>query len=205
MRKLFLLIISLLIIGLAGCSKSDTPESPADKQKANQPGKPATAQSVESDQGKIDACALLTSKEIESIQGEPLKETKRSGKSGPEFSVSQCYFSLPTSSNSISLMVTQKGDDPGARDPKELWKEKFHRDAEADKGREEGEKKRLPPDKISGVGDEAFWVGSRFGGNLYVLTVNSYIIRISVGGADEPAIRLKKSKDLAEMVLKRLR
>ena len=178
--------------------------NPAAPGAATQPGQLTT---VATSRGKIDACALLTSKEIESVQGEPTKETKPSGKSGGGFSLSQCYFTLPTSSNSISLMVMQKADGSDARDPKQYWEELFHRASDKEK-EHEGEKERerekaAAPEKIPGVGDEAFWIGNRVGGELYVLKGNSYI-RISVGGAGDQATKMKKSKELAQMVLKRL-
>jgi hypothetical protein len=174
--------------------------NPAAPGAANQPGQLMVATASK---GKIDACALLTSKEIESVQGEPTKETKPSGKSGGGFSVSQCYFTLPTSSNSISLTVMQKADGSDARDPKQYWEEMFHRASDNEKGRESEREKAAAPEKISGIGDEAFWTGNRVGGDLYVLKGNSYI-RISVGGPGDQAAKIKKSKDLAQMVLKRL-
>jgi Protein of unknown function (DUF1573) len=173
--------------------------NPAAPGAANQPGQLTVA----TGKGKIDACALLTSKEIESVQGEPTTETKPSGKSGSGFSVSQCYFALPTSSNSISLTVMQKANGPDARDPKQYWEEMFHRASDKDKEREGEREKAAAPEKISGLGDEAFWTGNRVGGDLYVLKGSSYI-RISVGGAGDQATKIKKSKDLAQMVLKRL-
>ena len=57
--------------------------------------------------------------------------------------------------------------------------------------------------KIDGLGDEAFWTGTRVGGALYVLKGNCYI-RISVGGAGSPEQKIEKSKTLAADVLKRL-
>jgi hypothetical protein len=65
---------------------------------------------------------LIADDEIESIQEEPLKEPKPNGKSAGGFSVSQCYFTLPTSSNSISLSVMQKADGSDGRDQKQYWK-----------------------------------------------------------------------------------
>src|SRR6202040_4346241 len=102
---------------------------------------------------KMDACSLLTSKEIESVQGEALKEPKSSGQTGGGFAVSQCYFGLPTSSNSISLTLMQKSDSPDARDPKEFWKETFHGEKSEEKGREEEERKAAPPETLDGVRD----------------------------------------------------
>ena len=162
---------------------------------------PATT-SVVSSQVKLDACTLLTSKDVESVQGEPLKETKGSGQSANGFAVSQCYFALPTYSNSISLSVTQKSDGPDGRDPKEFWTATFHREKEQEKRGEE-EERGAPPRKIDGVGDEAFWTGNRVGGTLYILKGNSFI-RISVGGAGDEATKIDKSKKVAQMVLKRL-
>ncbi len=157
--------------------------------------------------GKINACALLTSKEIESVQGEPLKQGASSGSSGRGLSVSQCYFALPKSERSISLMVVQKGDGADAQDPKQQWKEMFEHAKDGDKEREKGPEKEgektSSPEKIAGVGDEAYWSGNRVGGELFVLKGNSYI-RLSVGGPDDKAGKIKKSKVLAEEVLRRL-
>jgi hypothetical protein len=221
MRKHFILLASSLIVTLSACSKSETPQAPKGAPQANtaapgpatQPSQPATIANAEANKGKIDACALLTSKEIQSVQSEPLKETKPSGKSEGGFAVSQCYFTLPTFTNSISLTVMQRGDGTGARDPKQFWKETFHREKDSEKaahdkdknnkGSEEEEEKSAPPEKIAGLGDEAFWSGNRVGGALYVLKGNSYI-RISVGGAGDQATKIKKSKALAQMVLKHL-
>jgi hypothetical protein len=198
MRRHSILLVSCLIVALGGCSKSKTPQSRADTQQAN-----TTIINAESSKGRVDACALLTSKEIESVQGEPLKETKSSGKSEGGFVVSQCFFTLPTFTNSISLTVMQRGDSSNARDPKEFWKETFHRDKDKDKERAEEEGKSAAPEKIPDLGDESFWTGNRFGGALYVLKGNSYI-RIAIGGSGDQTSKLKKTRALAEMLLKRL-
>jgi len=171
---------------------------------ANPPGETvATTNVASTSKGRIDACALLNSKEIESVQGEPLQETKPSGSTAGVFAVSQCYFAMPTASNSISLTVVQRGDGPAARDPKQFWNEAFHSDKDKEKGGPETEGKTAAPEKIAGLGDEAFWVGNRVGGQLYALKGNSYI-SVSVGGAGDQASKIKKSKDLAQVVLKRL-
>jgi hypothetical protein len=113
---------------------------------------------------------------------------------------------LPTPVNSVVLTVTRKADGANARDPRESWHELFNgehpreRDREREKDKE-GEEKG--PQKVEGVGDDAFWSGSRVGGALYVLKGESYF-RISVGGAGDQAQKLEKSKTLAAFVLKRL-
>jgi hypothetical protein len=163
----------------------------------------AAAAKAGSNKVKTDACSLLNSNDIESVQGEALKEPISSGQAGGGFAVSQCYFGLPTSSNSISLTLMQKSDTPDARDPREFWEETFHGKKNEENGREEGEKKATLPEKIDGVGDEAFWLSSRFGGELYVLKGDRFF-RISVGGAGDKTTKIDKSKKLAQMALKRL-
>jgi hypothetical protein len=144
---------------------------------------------------------LLTKEETEAVQGEAFKSTKASQKSSGGLTISQCYFELPTPVNSIVVTVTQKAAGADARDPSQSWQEIFHREKTSEK-KEEGEEK-APPQKIEGIGDEAFWTGTRVGGALYVLKGNSYI-RISVGGAGDQAQKTEKSKTLAQSVLKRL-
>jgi hypothetical protein len=145
-----------------------------------------------------DACTLLTKEEIQAVQGEAFKATKPSQKTTAGLAVSQCYFELPTPVNSVVLTVMQKAE--GGRNPAESWKEIFHEEKSSRK-KEEGEEKE--PLRVEGIGDEAFWTGTRVGGALYVLKGNVYI-RISVGGAGDQAQKMEKSKALAESVLKRL-
>jgi hypothetical protein len=185
---------------LTACSKSKSPEVAATPPPATQttPAQ-SVAPSTPSDTPDEFACGLLTREEIQAVQGEPFKSTKASQGPGPGLKVSQCYFELPTPVNSIVLTVTRKADAPGARDPRESWRELFHEERPREK--EEGEEKG--PQQVEGVGDEAFWSGSRVGGALYVLKDNCYI-RISVGGAGDQAQKLEKSKTLAAAVLKRL-
>src|SRR5207248_1629286 len=68
--------------------------------------------------------------------------------------------------------------------------------------REEKEK-RVPPKRLDGIGEEAYWSGNRFGGALYVLAKDA-IVRISVGGPDNEQIKITKSKALALKALERL-
>jgi hypothetical protein len=180
---------------------SSAPSSP--RSQTSPPLAPVTPSTA---QARIDACALLTSKEIQSVQGEAVKETKLSGQAQGGFHVSQCFFTLPTFTNSVSLLVSQKGEGAGAHDPKEFWQSTFHeeKDRVRDKKRgEEEEKESAPPKKVTGIGDEAFWIGSRVGGALYVLKGNVYV-RISIGGPPDQAAKLRKSKTLAQKVIARL-
>ena len=187
------LLLSLSVV--TGCRRSEIDQ----KASATSAAVPSPSQV----KPKLDACAMLTSQEIESIQGEKLKDTKLSETSADGLNVSQCFFTLPTFTNSISLVVTQRADGAGARDPRQFWKDTFHRDKEPEKDRGEEEGESRPPQKISGIGDEAFWMTSPAAGILYVLKGSSFI-RISIGGREDQQTRIKKSKALAQKVIDRL-
>ena len=197
-------MLLLVVAAATGCSKSKAPETsaatPEPKTISNEASAPSPAASAEEGAGEY-ACTLLTREETEAVQGEQFKATKASQKSGAGLTISQCYFELPTTVNSIVVTVTQKAAGPAGRDPSQSWQEIFHREKTSVKKGEEKEEKE--PEKIEGVGDEAFWTGTRVGGALYVLKGNSYI-RISVGGAGDQAQKTEKSKALALSVLKRL-
>jgi len=201
MRSQVTISLALFVLAAAGCSKSDKPEvstaSPVPSASQSSTSSPAAR---EAGDGAF-ACTLLTREETEAVQGEPFKETKASRKSMAGLTTSQCYFELPTTVNSIVLTVTQRAEGADARDPKQNWQELFHRDKAAEKKEEEKEGKG--PEKIEGIGDEAFWTGSHVGGALYVLKGNSFI-RISIGGADDSGAKIEKSRALAQSVLKRL-
>jgi hypothetical protein len=216
-----LMVLSSSFLVFASCSAGTT-QTPANSSqtdvKTSSPltisASPANPQVVRpaSDAAakpQVDACALLTSKEIESVQGEAIKETKLTGHSADGFSLSQCFFTLPTFTNSVSLQVTQMGEGAGANDPREFWRDTFHeekrteKDKDRDKKGGEDEEERQTPQKVPGIGDEAYWTGSRVGGSLYVLKGNSYL-RIGIGGSSDQATKLRKLKALAEKAIARL-
>jgi hypothetical protein len=162
----------LLTVTLIGCSKARTPvEARQPKATPGSPTQPGKA--------NIDPCSLLTAEEIESVQGEPVIDTYSSSQTGRGFVVSQCYFQLHTSANSISLNVTQKSDGPDARDPKEYWRHSFHREDESGqadrKDKRQEEERKSPPERVPDLGDEAFWTGSHVGSALYVLKGDVFI------------------------------
>jgi len=235
MRRIPMLSFCLLFVAIGACKTSTTTQSPANTSSgssetstASSPGQisslgsPSAAQVATAVKPKVDACALLNSKEIETVQSEAVKETKLSGQVGGGLQISQCFFTLPTFSNSISLLVAQKGDGADARDPKDFWRETFQKDSAEEKERErerdkknrdkdkkagarggEEEEESTPPQKVAGVGDDAFWIGSRVGGALYVLKGNAYL-RISIGGSGDQTNKIKKSKTLAQKAIARL-
>jgi hypothetical protein len=149
---------------------------------------------------------LITLEEIQTVQASPFKEAKSSARSDGGFRVSQCFYTATEFSKSVNLALVQR--DPGhpsTRSPKDFWKEKFdpYQDEEP-KTKSGDEKEQGPaPKKIEGLGDDAYWVGNRFGGTLYVLKGYAFI-SIGVGGTDDDETKLKKSKALAEKALQRL-
>ena len=213
---LFVLTVIMFLSGCRSAQQTQTTIAPTASPAASGAPSPAapttTTASSDGVKTKTDACALLTNAEIEAVQKEAVKETKLSGSSQGGFAVSQCFFTLPTFNNSISLQITQRADGSASREPREFWRETFHPESKSEKererekkerGREEEEKEGAPPQKISGVGDEAFWVGGRIGGSLYVLKGNSYL-RVSIGGAGPQSDKIQRLKSLAQKVAERL-
>jgi len=173
---------------------------------------------------RVDVCGLLTSDDLKSVQGEAVKEAQRSDRRDGDFIVAQCYYSLSTTANSVVLNVTTANEGQNAGNPKQFWEDTFGRDEakgggrkkerEREKEREKAKKDKpktggeeeeadAAPEKVNGLGDEAFWIASRVGGALYVLKKDVFF-RISVGGAGDEKAKLKKSKTLAQQVLKRI-
>jgi len=196
MRNYFLSCLACLLTAFSGCSKSDTSDSAGVKSELT-----ASSPTV-SGGAALQACSLLTSEEIQAVQGEPVKEAKETAQAEGSFTISQCFFQLPSYSNSISLTVVQKGSGPAARDAREDWKETFAPAKLQQFETETGKKKPLPQ-RIADLGDEAFWMGSDMIGALHVLHGNRHIT-ISVGGSGGPTVKIEKSTALAQLILKRL-
>ena len=229
MRLLLYIIVLVSLFG-AACRSGDS-SSPANTGGANQsaatvntPTPRAVAAPVQS---KIDACTLLTADDLKGVQGEVFKDAQRSDRLDGDFIVAQCYFTMPTMANSVVLNVTMPKDEPGARTPKAFWEQTFGGDEDkeregksererekekqkdkdksqpAERREEGGEKEGSPPERVKGLGDEAFWIASPVGGALYVLK-NDLFFRISVGGAGDQKSKLNKSKLIAQKVLTKL-
>ena len=218
--KVYAVMFSLFVI-MAGCKSSDTP-APANSAPVPASATPATMASpatspvgptTSTAKAKIDTCQLLTSDDLKEVQGEAPREAQRSDREDGGFVVSQCYYALPTSSNSVVLNVTLASESGGAANPRKFWSEIFGRKEEKDKEREreakekrasgEEEEESVPPKKIPGLGEDAYWIASRVGGALYVLKKDLFF-RISVGGAGDEKSKLKKSTTLAQRALKRI-
>lgn len=239
MRRSAIIFFICSSILTTGCVKSATTQQSATTEQSasalSTPGlaninatpaasaSPAASQSAVA-KGEIDPCSLLTSDDVRAVQGEPVKETKASRQATGGLVSLQCYYGLPTSSNSISLTLTET--DPaksGGTTAKQYWQQTFHggeeterkdskeRNDEKEKARaqkptgerEQEDETAVPPKPVSDVGDEAFWTASRFSGALYVLKAQRFI-RISVGGPGDEETKLKKTKALAQKALRHL-
>ena len=177
------LLSCFLLIGLSACNKRET-SSPAPR----------------------DVCGLITLDEIQTTQGSPMSGTKNSARSDGGFRVSQCFYTATEFSKSVNLAVVQRDPaHPSKRSPRDFWKEKFDPyENEQPQIHSGGEKEKGPaPKKITGLGDEAYWVGNRFGGTLYVLKGDAFIA-VGLGGTDDEETKLTKSKALAQKALQRL-
>src|SRR2546430_2495904 len=153
-----------------------------------------------------DACGLLTKEEVGSVQGSPVNETKSSERSDDLFRFAGCFYTTAESNKSVNLaLVQQRADQQNKSSPKDFWKEKFdpYRDEEPKTNRGDEKEQGPAPKKIASLGDDAYWVGNRFGGILYVLKGDAFI-SIGLGGTDDEETKLKKSKVLAQKALQRL-
>ncbi len=161
---------------------------------------------------KIDVCKLLSSAEVEAVQGEPVMETKASTQPSGRMLMSQCVFHTTTfvKSVNVALATPQRAGSAGLA-PREFWQRQFHSTeineqetrvagSESEPEREEKESKARP---IGGLGEEAYWVGNPVAGALYVLHGNVFL-RISVGGVREESARIEKTKILGRAIVKRL-
>lgn len=170
----------------------------------------ATHDSVK--QARPDACAMLTSADIQKIQGDAVQETKPSTPPAGGLVMSQCLFRTANPSKSVSVAIAL----PGSTSPRTFWHKQFPSaksssedevekkratGSKEDKKEEEEESSR--PRTIQGIGEQAYWVGSPMTGALYVLKGDTFV-RISVGGVREESARIEKSVALARLALKRL-
>ena len=219
--------LMLLLVVVSACKSSESPAPPNTGSTATISPAPvgnpplSTTNSAPAVKSRVDVCNLLTTDDLKSVQGEAYKEAKRSDRQDGDFIVAQCYYQMPTMVNSVVLNVTTAREGAG-RNPRDFWEDTFReadekeragktaseREREKEKGkarsRREGEEEEgPPPEKIKGLGDEAFWSASRIGGALYVLKKDQFF-RISIGGSADPKAKLNKSKTLAQKILQKL-
>jgi hypothetical protein len=160
-----------------------------------------------------DACSLITQSDITTVQGVQVQGAQPSRHKQGDLVIEQCYYTAVSTDGRDNLSVYLQLIQPGATGAraaalKEFWKDRFERDREEEREREneeeneEGEERIDDPVRVSGIGEQAFWLGTSRGGALYVLTKDR-VLRLTVGGRDVTSQR-EKSKLLARKALRRL-
>ncbi|HYP02181.1 MAG TPA: hypothetical protein VER76_18460 [Pyrinomonadaceae bacterium] len=181
---------------------------PGQTAAATTTGANSTATPPSSSPAKVaDACTLLSSDDIKAVQGEAVSAMKPSRRTDSPFAITQCFYTTPTFTKSVSLEVTERGT--STQSVREFWKSNFER-AE-DKREAKNERRKLkgkplagePAKPVSGIGDEAYWISTNANSTLYAFKKET-LIRISIGGADSEEARKQKIKTLAERALARL-
>src|SRR5262245_41641085 len=69
-----------------------------------------------------DACKLLTSDDVQSVQGERVEEIKPGAQPGGDLRISECVFRTTTPAKAVSLALAE----PSRRQPRDYWRKRFH-------------------------------------------------------------------------------
>lgn len=146
---------------------------------------------------RIDPCTLLTSDELKTIQGEALRTAIPSERETSKLIIAQCYYELPATTKSVVVNVTTAKE--RGTSFKEIWRDT--QPVNVGGGQPAGTAHKGSPEKVSGLGDDAYWVETA--GALYVLKKEA-ILRIGIGGADDSQTKLEKLKTLAQKALARI-
>lgn len=221
--KVFFAALSLCLALAQGCGPGvdDRPRAAAGNP-APATALPETAATPAAAVGQPEACRLLTSEDIQAVQGEGVKEAKGTRQADGPLLVEQCLYATASYNKSVSLTLTQRNAaNPVAGDPKDYWREHFggEREREQERGKQEADRARgehgregrgeeeaeegRPPLPVKGIGDEAYWAGNDKTGVLYVLKGDRFL-RVSIGGPEGQQAKIEKMKELARRALKRL-
>ena len=147
-----------------------------------------------------DPCRLLSDAEIRATQGHAPAQKIPSEQPAGSFRFTQCFYRTPEYTNSVSVAVGVPLETDRKRSgPRQYWQQQFHAKVSAAPGR----KKKEPPRRVAGLGEEAYWVGDPMTGALYVLK-GEVFLRVSVGGPPNQAVKIKRATALASHALKRL-
>jgi hypothetical protein len=161
------------------------------------------------------ACRLLTAGEIAAVVGGRVSETKPTSRAAGGLAISDCFYRAEPFTSSVSLELTRSARGPAGK-IRDHWKAMFYGEKEEREREDEprspdagagenpkGREKESPPQRVDGLGDEAFWLSNPASGVLYVLRGDSYL-RVSVGGAGEESAKRQKAVELARLALRRL-
>src|SRR3954465_14756951 len=78
-----------------------------------------------------DPCKLLTSADIQAIQGDAVQETKPATQPAGGLVMSQCLFRTANPSKAVSVAIAS----PGSVSPRAFWQKQFHSDNPASEER----------------------------------------------------------------------
>lgn len=150
---------------------------------------------------------MLGSAEIKQVQKDSVEESKASELINGDLRTFQCFYRTKNFTDSVSLAVTA-GDKQKPQAARDYWKLKISTAAALPvpaqpTSKSEAKQVKHHPRKVAGIGEEAWWMGDRKAGALYVLNGNSFF-RISVGGAGAEEEKIQRSKLLAQFALKRV-
>ena len=180
--KNIILALMISIAAITACSVSKT----LDKER--QPGAKESANSEKQSGEKVDACGLLTKADAESFLGESVGQPTTSHTEAVGNIVTQCRYSS-TSGKRVGLLARQAATSEQAA--------KIFRQARETSNELSG----AAPQVVTGLGDDAYWIG----GNLKQLNVLKrdvwLIITASPGNGIDP---LEASKTIARNIVARM-
>lgn len=177
-------------------------------------------------------CLLIPDEEMRAAQGESPTDAQGSEHTAEGVSMSQCFFRLPTFDRSVNLEVVsgergalreywRRRFHPSAVEAREQLRQreeeaKLRREEELQREREAGgvreggrrkknrEEEHWRPERVAGLGEEAYWSGNQKMWTLAVLS-RERVVRVTLAGSpDVKAENLKRATELARAVLKRL-
>ena len=162
---------------------------------------------------KTDACALLANEDVKRVLGAEIKERQPATQDARGLLLFQCYIATGTPRSVSIAMAGETKSGTRTISPRDFWREQFHKSGRRNarkqarepratkRGRDEEIETEARP--IGGLGDEAFWSGTRVAGALYVLRGPTFL-RVSVGGIKDEPERIEKSRQLALAALARI-
>lgn len=189
------LLFASLICTLGACEK---PAPPSAAPPLSSPS-PAATPTVAGEwaQARFDVCSVITTDEVDETQESPVTEARAMGRPDGDFLISQCLYTTEDPNRSVVLSVSERNAARrGSLSPRDSFNLTLSRYA---KRQAQGEKDIIPPRKVEGLGDDAYWMG----GAVYVLAKDS-LLRVSVGGPSNEETKMEKAKSLAQRALPRL-
>ena len=190
-------LLALCVVRLSACGPRT--EKPIEQPPTSPSATPSPAiTSGEWGAPNINVCALLAREQVAAIQNTTIANVLSTGRPDGDLLVSQCVYNAEAPSDSVIVSAIERNAQAGpGGGTREFWRKTF--DEKEERGKEEEEKEFIPPQKIEGLADEAYWMG----GALYSLK-NEIILRVSVGGVGDEQSKLQKSRTLSEQALARL-